>query len=158
MILQLGDEHAELVGNLTCLLAKHRKSDTIDRKDVQLAYELTEPRAIPGFSSDLIRMDQARSTKRAGAPIAPNRANKLKLVAEAKNAWRKEKIATKDKESEDKRQKLDLEGDEDEEEEGQEDATKQALLSLVPIATTHSAPKVDGPMSGPPPAPMGITA
>jgi len=37
-ILQLADEHVELIANLGCMLAKHRKSDTVDRKDLQLAY------------------------------------------------------------------------------------------------------------------------
>ncbi len=37
-MLQLADEHCELVSTVSCSLAKHRKSRTIDRKDVQLAY------------------------------------------------------------------------------------------------------------------------
>lgn len=37
-MLQLADEHLELVSNVSCSFAKHRKSETIDRKDVQLAY------------------------------------------------------------------------------------------------------------------------
>jgi hypothetical protein len=46
-------------------------------------------RTIPGFSSDSIRLDQARSTKRA--PTNAARQNKLKILGEAKIAWRKER-------------------------------------------------------------------
>lgn len=53
-----------------------------------------EGRNIPGFSSDSIRLDQARSIRRAAAPLGQARLNKLKLVQDAKVAWRKEK-ATK---------------------------------------------------------------
>ena len=38
LMLQLADEHCELVSTVSCSLAKYRKSDTIDRKDMQLAY------------------------------------------------------------------------------------------------------------------------
>ena len=34
----MADEHTELIADLSCNLAKHRKSDTVDRKDIQLAY------------------------------------------------------------------------------------------------------------------------
>ena len=37
-MLQIADEHIELVSNLSCMLAKHRKGDAVDRKDIQLAY------------------------------------------------------------------------------------------------------------------------
>lgn len=70
----------------------------MDRKDVQLAYEMTESRPIPAFSSDAIRMDQAKSMKRAGASLPPGRIAKLKLVSEAKNSWRKQKMAEREAE------------------------------------------------------------
>lgn len=38
LLLQLADEHVDTVGQFACGLAKHRKSDTLDRKDLQLAY------------------------------------------------------------------------------------------------------------------------
>ena len=37
-MLGLADEHNDLVSAVSCSLARHRKSDTIDRKDIQLAY------------------------------------------------------------------------------------------------------------------------
>ncbi|WVW84851.1 hypothetical protein I302_106886 [Kwoniella bestiolae CBS 10118] len=89
LMLQLAEEHNEMVSQISCSLAKHRKSDTIDRKDVQLAYETIFGRSIPGFSSDLIRLDQARSSR--VRPVNAQRAVKLKLVNEAKANWRKEK-------------------------------------------------------------------
>jgi hypothetical protein len=54
---------------------------------------MIESRAIPGFSSDAIRLDQAKYIRRAGAPVPPARANKLKLVQEARASWRKDKAA-----------------------------------------------------------------
>lgn len=50
-------------------------------------------RTIPGFSSDSIRLDQAKSTKRATTGVA--RLSKLKLLGEAKVTWRKEKEEAK---------------------------------------------------------------
>lgn len=44
-MLQLADEHIELVANVSCMLAKHRKSDSVDRKDIQLAYGQSTPLA-----------------------------------------------------------------------------------------------------------------
>lgn len=38
LLLQLADEHVDMIGQYACGLAKHRKSDTLDRKDLQLAY------------------------------------------------------------------------------------------------------------------------
>lgn len=89
VLLNLTDEYVDLVSQTSSQLAKHRKSATIDRKDVQFAYESLFGRALPGFSSDAIRLDQARSSKRA--PMSQQRAAKLKLVNDAKAAWRKEK-------------------------------------------------------------------
>ena len=37
-MLELGSEHISLVAHLGCVLAKHRKSDYVERKDLQLAY------------------------------------------------------------------------------------------------------------------------
>jgi len=38
LVLNIADEHLDVVGQFACGLAKHRKSDTIDRKDIQVAY------------------------------------------------------------------------------------------------------------------------
>lgn len=92
MFLSLSDEYVDLLSQTACQFAKHRKSATIDRKDVQLAYECLLGRTLPGFSSDAIRLDQARSSRRA--PISAQRQAKLKLVNDAKTAWRREKEET----------------------------------------------------------------
>ena len=103
-----------MVAETSCRLAKHRRSDTIDRKDVQLASgellqeyfpfkadrpfpEMTGSRAIPGFSSDLIRADQARSTKRAQSLPNPARATKLKAVEASRAAFRKDKAEVRER-------------------------------------------------------------
>lgn len=148
----MADEHAELMDNLSSLLARHRKSSTIDRKDVQLAYELTESRSIPGFSSDSIRMDQAKSTKRAGAPLPAGRLAKLKLVSEAKSGWRKQQVI----EREAKRARLDEEegtGDGDEAMDGVEEIHGSG-------SDGESTTAIDGPLTSalPPQVPLTITA
>jgi len=51
-------------------------------------------RTIPGFSSDSIRLDQARSTKRSATNVA--RQNKLKVLADAKVSWRKDREAKRE--------------------------------------------------------------
>jgi len=87
-MLSLTDEYIDILSQASCQLAKHRKSATIDRKDVQFAYETLFGRSLPGFSSDAIRLDQSRAARR---PMSQQRAAKLKLVNDAKAAWRKEK-------------------------------------------------------------------
>lgn len=88
MLLSLSDEYLDLISQTSCQLAKHRKSATIDRKDVQLANECLFGRTLPGFSSDAIRLDQARASRRA---VSAQRQAKLKLVNDAKANWRREK-------------------------------------------------------------------
>jgi hypothetical protein len=88
-MLSLSDEYVDMISQASCQLAKHRKSATIDRKDVQFAYESLFGRPLPGFSSDAIRLDQSRSSRRP--PVSQQRAAKLKLVNDAKAAWRKDK-------------------------------------------------------------------
>jgi uncharacterized protein (DUF885 family) len=38
VMLRLADEHIDLISQVSCNLAKHRRSEAVDRKDVQLAY------------------------------------------------------------------------------------------------------------------------
>lgn len=63
--------------------------------ELTLNSEMTFGRVVPGFSSDAIRLDQSRSTKRAVASNA--RINKLKLVNDAKMSWRRERIEAREK-------------------------------------------------------------
>jgi histone H3/H4 len=89
IMLGLTDEYVEVLSQAACQLAKHRNATTVDRKDVQFAYEQMFGRTLPGFSSDAIRLDQARSSRRQAG--SAQRTAKLKLVNDAKAAWRKEK-------------------------------------------------------------------
>ncbi|KAI9634663.1 transcription initiation factor TFIID subunit A-domain-containing protein [Dioszegia hungarica] len=41
VLLQIGDEHMDIISQVSCNLAKHRKSETVERKDVQLAYGMS---------------------------------------------------------------------------------------------------------------------
>ncbi|RXK40027.1 hypothetical protein M231_02667 [Tremella mesenterica] len=91
LFLQLADEQADTLCQVSVDLASHRKSSTIDRKDVQLAYEMLSGRIIPGFSSDSIRLDQSRTSRMP--PIPSHRATRIKLVADARATWRKERQA-----------------------------------------------------------------
>lgn len=68
---------------------------------------MVESRAIPGFSSDSIRLDQAKSTKRAAASFGQARMNKLKLVQDARANWRKDRAVK----NEAKRVKLEADTD-----------------------------------------------
>lgn len=47
-------------------------------------------RCIPGFSSDQIRLDQAKTTSGSRNVNNAARANKVRMVNDAKNAWRRE--------------------------------------------------------------------
>ena len=42
-MLNIADEHLDVIGQFACGLAKHRKSDTVDRKDIQVAYGMSLP-------------------------------------------------------------------------------------------------------------------
>ncbi|KAJ9058295.1 Transcription initiation factor TFIID subunit 12 [Entomophthora muscae] len=55
ILLEIADEFIESVTQSACRLAKHRKSQTLDVKDVQLHLERNWNIRIPGYANDDIR-------------------------------------------------------------------------------------------------------
>lgn len=55
LLLEVADEFVESVVSFACRLAKYRKSDTLDVKDVQLHLERNWNIRIPGYTNDEIR-------------------------------------------------------------------------------------------------------
>jgi hypothetical protein len=41
IMLRLADEHLDTILQASCNLAKHRRSDTLERKDIQIAYGMS---------------------------------------------------------------------------------------------------------------------
>ncbi|KAI0209786.1 Transcription initiation factor TFIID subunit 12 [Lamellibrachia satsuma] len=55
MLMQIADDFIDNVVTASCLVAKHRKSNTVEVKDVQLHLERSWNMWIPGFGSEELR-------------------------------------------------------------------------------------------------------
>lgn len=55
LLLQLSDDFVESTVNAACALAKHRRSNTVHIKDIQLHLERNWNMWIPGFGTDELR-------------------------------------------------------------------------------------------------------
>ncbi|XP_020283070.1 transcription initiation factor TFIID subunit 12 isoform X2 [Pseudomyrmex gracilis] len=55
LLLQLADDFVETTVNAACQLAKHRRANTVEVKDVQLHLERNWNMWIPGFGTDEVR-------------------------------------------------------------------------------------------------------
>ncbi|XP_015230660.1 PREDICTED: transcription initiation factor TFIID subunit 12 [Cyprinodon variegatus] len=65
MLLQIADDFIESVVTAACQLARHRKSNTLEVKDVQLHLERQWNMWIPGYGSDEIRQFKKACTTEA---------------------------------------------------------------------------------------------
>jgi len=65
MLMQIADDFIDSVVTASCQLAKHRKSNTVEVKDVQLHLERNWNMWIPGFGSDDLRPYKKAATTEA---------------------------------------------------------------------------------------------
>ncbi|RKP13680.1 transcription initiation factor TFIID subunit A-domain-containing protein, partial [Piptocephalis cylindrospora] len=77
LFLEVADEFIESVSHMACRLAKHRRGDTLEVRDVQMHLERHWNLRVPGFAADEIR-----SLRRPGNVSVHTQ--RLKAIAESK--------------------------------------------------------------------------
>ncbi|TCD68044.1 Transcription initiation factor TFIID subunit 12 [Steccherinum ochraceum] len=70
LLLDIADEFIDSVTNFGCRLAKHRGSDTLEIRDLQLHLERNHNIRIPGFATDETRISLAQTTIAPAPPAA----------------------------------------------------------------------------------------
>ena len=65
LLLQIADDFIDNVATASCLIAKHRKTNTVDVKDVQLHLEQNWNMLVPGFGSEELRPYKKATTTEA---------------------------------------------------------------------------------------------
>lgn len=65
LLLQIADDFIENLVTTSCLMAKHRKSTTLETKDIQLSLEKNWNMWIPGFGSEEVQPYKKASTTEA---------------------------------------------------------------------------------------------
>ncbi|KAI7832033.1 transcription initiation factor TFIID subunit 12-like protein [Kickxella alabastrina] len=78
ILCDIADEFIESVTSFACQLAKHRKSDTLEAKDLQLHLERNWNIRIPGFASEEIR--SVRKTT-----VSQSHQEKMSAIVNTKN-------------------------------------------------------------------------
>ena len=71
--MQLADDFIENVVSASCDIAKHRHSDTLEVKDVQLYLDRAWNMWVPGFGSDELRPYKRAPTTEAHKQVRPSR-------------------------------------------------------------------------------------
>ncbi|ORY73879.1 transcription initiation factor TFIID subunit A-domain-containing protein [Leucosporidium creatinivorum] len=78
LLLEIADEFIDSITRFACQLAKHRKSDRLEVKDLALHLERSYSIRIPGFQAEETRQSQSRRLN-----VPPGHAGRLAAVREA---------------------------------------------------------------------------
>lgn len=83
LLLELADDFIESVTTFACQLAKHRKSDTLEVKDLQLHLERNYNIRIPGFFTTTPESIDLSISKRKMNSVVGNHQQRVAMVKKA---------------------------------------------------------------------------